>query len=119
MHVHGVHGVRMAERDTGGDRLLLRVERRLCNHCNEYLSFKTYKAHKRLYYNYSTDQWISIGKASHSGNACDTDASGTSHEDPPTSFGECITFQESEEDPPMTSYEPYEEGIHNSRCLGG
>ena len=31
--------------------------RRICPHCNEYVSLKTYKAHRRLHYDAITDRW--------------------------------------------------------------
>ncbi len=46
------------------DRLVLRVERRFCPHCEQYLSLKTYKAHKRLYYAPSKDEWVRKGSIS-------------------------------------------------------
>ena len=33
------------------------VERRHCPHCGKYLSFKTYKVHKRLYYDPNASTW--------------------------------------------------------------
>ena len=33
------------------------VERRHCPHCGKYLSFKTFKAHKRLYYDPNGSTW--------------------------------------------------------------
>ena len=87
-------------------RPVLRVERRLCPHCQEYLSFKTYKTHKRLYYVSSSDQWISKGSSS----SCDSVT--TMAESAPVSFGEPITSNQ-EDDPPGTDYvtiSGYEQG---------
>ena len=94
------------------DRRILRVERRFCQHCDEYVSFKTYRAHKRLYYLPSSGQWIS--KASSSGTATDI-AGSTVCEAAPTSFGESVTSQENEEGPPDTSYVMHGQGRPASR----
>lgn len=32
--------------------------RTVCEHCNESLSTKTYKRHRKLYFNETTDEWI-------------------------------------------------------------
>ena len=32
--------------------------RRFCPHCSESLSLKTFKTHKRLYYDEDADKWI-------------------------------------------------------------
>lgn len=37
----------------------LRINQRYCNHCDEYVSYKTFKSHKRLYYNKETNTCIS------------------------------------------------------------
>ena len=34
-----------------------RVDRRVCPHCDRSVSYKTYKAHKRLYYDAFEDNW--------------------------------------------------------------
>lgn len=36
---------------------LNRVDRRVCPHCDKSVSYKTYKAHKRLYYDAFGDTW--------------------------------------------------------------
>lgn len=43
---------------TESHRKVLIVERRRCPHCNQNLSLKTYKAHKRRYYNLVNDTWL-------------------------------------------------------------
>lgn len=40
------------------ERVCLRVERRHCPHCKKYLSLKTYKAHKRLYFDRNDNVWL-------------------------------------------------------------
>ena len=44
--------------DKGSSRKILVVERRWCPHCSQHLSLKTYKAHKRMYYDQATCQWF-------------------------------------------------------------
>ena len=39
-------------------RRVLKVDRRTCPHCDKNVSFKTYRLHKRLYYNSSLCTWI-------------------------------------------------------------
>lgn len=85
----------MASGSSAPDRPILRVEQRLCLHCQEYLSFKTYKTHKHIS---SSGQWIS--KA---GNSSDTTES-IANETAPTSSGEPATFNQ-DDDPSGTSYE--------------
>lgn len=34
------------------------TSRRVCPHCLKSVSFKTYKAHRRLYYDSSKDEWF-------------------------------------------------------------
>ena len=38
------------------------VERRRCPHCNKNLSLKTYKAHKRLYFNKHDVTWLTLNQ---------------------------------------------------------
>ena len=33
------------------------MDRRLCPHCDESVSVKTYKAHRRMYYDPTSDKW--------------------------------------------------------------
>lgn len=40
------------------ERNRLVVERRQCRHCNKSLSLKTYKAHKRRFYDSANDVWF-------------------------------------------------------------
>ena len=44
--------------DKGVSRKILVVERRWCPHCSQNLSLKTYKAHKRMYYDLAIRQWL-------------------------------------------------------------
>jgi len=37
---------------------VLVVDRRWCEHCDQGLSLKTYKAHRRLYYNQEREEWL-------------------------------------------------------------
>jgi len=34
-----------------------RIDQQVCPHCNEIVSYKTYKTHKRLHYDCGTDTW--------------------------------------------------------------
>ena len=38
------------------------VSRRICPHCNKSVSFKTYKAHRRLFYDWANDVWQTLNK---------------------------------------------------------
>ena len=42
----------------------LHVERRHCPHCQQHVSLKTYKAHRRLYHNADSGVWESIDSSS-------------------------------------------------------
>ena len=39
-------------------RKILRVERRTCPHCDSLVSLKTYKAHKRRYFDSVSETWL-------------------------------------------------------------
>ena len=54
------------------DRLVIKVDRRHCPHCQRLLSMKTFKIHKRLYYDAEKKLW----KTSDDNNECieDTDS---------------------------------------------
>lgn len=51
-----------------GDRRILCVQRRICPHCNKSVSLKTYKMHKRLYYDQECDNWFVSGYSHHYSN---------------------------------------------------
>ena len=38
-------------------RRIVKVDRRFCPHCKRSVSIKTFKAHKRLYFDSSTNSW--------------------------------------------------------------
>lgn len=40
----------------------LRTDQRFCPHCNNLLSYKTYRAHKRLYYNETEETWYHVSQ---------------------------------------------------------
>ena len=44
--------------DSAGVRRILRTGRWLCPHCDQLLSVKTFKAHKRRYYDASRNTWL-------------------------------------------------------------
>ena len=56
------------------------VCRRICPHCNKNVTFKTYKSHRRLFYDSGSDSWLVVADSPSTSN--DTD------EEPPTCFGE-------------------------------
>lgn len=39
------------------ERRIIKVDRRYCPHCQSYLSIKTFKAHRRLFFNEDTTSW--------------------------------------------------------------
>ncbi len=79
------------------DRLVLRVERRFCPHCEQYLSLKTYNAHKRLYYSPSKDEWVRKGSIS-----CDSSVQFENL--PPLSFGVPVQSTCEDNGPPSMEY---------------
>ena len=48
---------------TTTSRQFLRVERRFCEHCGQSVSIKTYKVHRRLYFNEITNKEGGTGTA--------------------------------------------------------
>lgn len=68
-------------------RRILKVDRRICPHCDKNVSFKTYRLHKRLYYNSSLGTWITVdspgGSAEDEDKLTETQASAS----PPRSTG--------------------------------
>ena len=42
------------------ERTVIKVDRRCCPHCDRSVSLKTYKAHRRLYYDADRDYWQRI-----------------------------------------------------------
>ena len=38
----------------------LRTDQRFCPHCNKLLSYKTFRAHKRLYYDEPREEWCRV-----------------------------------------------------------
>ena len=51
----------MDEEATSSLRSHLCIERRHCPHCSKFVSLKTYKAHKRVYYDSDSDLWQTDG----------------------------------------------------------
>ena len=41
-------------------RKQFRPDQRLCPHCEEIVSYKTFRTHKRLYFNSKTNSWFGI-----------------------------------------------------------
>ena len=76
----------MADVSLSHERRIVHTSRRLCPHCNQNVSFKTYKAHRRLYYDSASDRWL--GKAADGDSASSTTEMSADGDLPPTSFGE-------------------------------
>ena len=74
------------ESEFTSDRSVLHVSRRVCPHCSQSVSFKTFKAHKRLYYDSGRDHWLTTGAGS-SVHESQCDDEHTTDEAPPSSFG--------------------------------
>ena len=81
---------------------VVRTSRRLCPHCNQSVSFKTFKAHRRLYYDSAHDQWL--GKADDSTRASSTIEMSVDCDLPPTSFGENSMELDDSNDTPSHHY---------------
>ena len=47
----------METNETGSQRHIVKVDRRLCPHCDSSVFIKTFRAHKRLYFDSSTSKW--------------------------------------------------------------
>ena len=100
------------EGEVRSDRSLLRVSRRLCPHCDKRVSFKTFKAHKRLYYDPARDHWFTSVSVPES--QCDEEP--TTDEAPPSSFRHnSASFSASTDAAPSFSY--YDEGDGKSSPL--
>ena len=56
--LHAIASVATSAMSTGCKRL--RTDHRFCPHCNELLSYKTFRAHKRLYYDEHKDEWYHV-----------------------------------------------------------
>lgn len=78
-------------------RLVLKVNRRYCPHCKEQLSLKTFKTHKRRYYDSLTEKWHSSYGLNTSESASTKETSLTQSSDestlccddsPPLTFGD-------------------------------
>lgn len=61
--------------------------RRLCPHCDESVSLKTYKAHRRMYYDSSNDRWSYRQRFEEHISSSDSD-NGMASESPPHTIGE-------------------------------
>ncbi len=85
------------------------VSRRICPHCSKSVSFKTYKAHRRLFYDRSRGVWLSSEEEKEEN---------INEEAPPSSFGEaCEQDNGSDMDcaPSQTYYDfcKYSTGIYS------
>ena len=59
----------------------LRIDQRICPHCNRLLSFKTFRTHKRLYYDEVKDAWHKL--------VPDSNVGDEGEECPPSLMEEC------------------------------
>lgn len=86
-----------------GERRIVHTSRRLCPHCNRSVSFKTFKAHRRLYYDPARDRWVARGQADNltASSARETPAD---HDMPPSSFGENSMELDDSNDAPNDHY---------------
>ena len=90
-------------------RRVIRTDRWLCPHCDQLLSAKTFKAHKRRYFDRSSSSWLtkqSLERAKdvwkdHARSALEQDNSRSSHES-------------NEEDPPEPLPLPMTSGFHTA-----
>ena len=48
----------VAGTSTSAERHIIRVDKRHCPHCDQYVSLKTFKTHKRLYYDCCNNKWF-------------------------------------------------------------
>ena len=71
--------------------------RRLCPHCDESVSLKTYKAHRRMYYDSINDRWShrQVFTEQISSSDSDNDGPGLASESPPHSIGVMRQFPNS------------------------
>ena len=65
---------------------IVRTSRRLCPHCNQSVSFKTFKAHRRRYYDPASDRWL--GNAEDDFTVFSSTEKPADNDGPPISFGE-------------------------------
>lgn len=68
--------------------------RRLCPHCDESVSLKTYKSHRRMYYDSSNDTWSHRQRFEEQLSSPDSDDDKAS-ESPPHTIGEMRSFPNS------------------------
>ena len=72
--------------------------RRLCPHCNESVSLKTYKAHRRMYYDSINDRWSYRQAFTEQISSSDSDSDApdlAASESPPHSIGVMRQFSNS------------------------
>lgn len=89
----------------------LKISERECPHCDQVLSFKTYQAHKRIFYNAMTGDWIKKGNNIHD-SASDDDNGSTDTDSVPPSETEMEQY-------PTIESPPYVDGAisYNSDSL--
>lgn len=83
-----------------GQRRVLVVDRRWCEHCGESLSFKTCKKHKKLYYNKETQKWVKKGEVTQAGKGLKNTKSHDT-ESPPSLSGDEMELDNQQISPPF------------------
>ena len=106
--------------DQGTERRIRKVDRRICPHCNKNVSYKTYKSHRRLYFNVSLGTWI-INQ-----DEVQVDPEDCVHEmnDSPPGSPDHFDLGEQDYDPPCSNYGKFDraifytlEGVENNLFL--
>ena len=96
----------------------LKVSERLCPHCNQVLSFKTFQAHKRIYYNAVTGDWIEKGVQSNNLDR-DDDTESTNTDSSPPSETEMDQYPTIESPPLVDSSLPTDNCDHGMLFVHG
>lgn len=77
-----------------------RLNQRNCPHCHELLSYKTYRAHKRLYFDFDSGEWYTSGTILEQEGARDTRDSSASLSEPDDSSFTAENVGDIQETPP-------------------
>ena len=86
------------------------TSRRLCRHCNQSVSFKTFKAHQRLYYDPASDRWLTRKATDAELTASSSREMPADSDLPPTSFGENTVELDDSNDAPSDHYYVHDPG---------
>lgn len=90
------------------ERPYIKVERKVCPHCDQQLSIKTYKTHKR-FYDSSTNTWLQKETLIPRSDSTQSARSGSSSEQPPPPLPPNVLFTPSSK--LLLSQEPEMEDI--------